>query len=154
MKAAWSNLRTGKQPRMVAARLSAALSGLARAVRGRRAAPTTQAAIDVAQSTLDLKLRHLPPAEIDAARFDLRTQQLRVDAAAHDLAGVTGDVAVLEWIRDRIAQTLSPSARSEVDARLRALRIATDAGNLPSAADHAARLAARLRDLTAPRHAG
>jgi hypothetical protein len=153
MKAAWSNLPTRKQPRMVAARLSAALSGLARAVRARRAAPTAQAAIDVAQSTLDLKLRHLPPAAIDAARFDLRTQQLRVDAAAHDLAGVTGDVAVLEWIRDRIAQTLSPSARSEVDARLRALRIATDAGNLPAAADHAARLAARLRDLAAPRHA-
>ena len=31
------------------------------------------AAIDVAQSTLDLELRYRPPAEIDLARFDLWT---------------------------------------------------------------------------------
>jgi len=61
---------------------------------------------------------------------------------------VTGDVAVLEWIRDRIAHTLEPAARSEINSRLRALRSATDAGNLPAAADHAARLGARLQDLT------
>jgi hypothetical protein len=72
---------------------------------------------------------------------------LRVDAAAKDLAGVTGDVAVLEWIRDRITERLGPAGKSEIDSRLRALRGATDAKNLRAAADHAARLGARLRTL-------
>jgi hypothetical protein len=57
-------------------------------------------------------------------------------------------VAVLEWIRDRIAHTLEAAGRSEINSRLRALRAATDARNLPAAADHAARLGARLRGLT------
>jgi hypothetical protein len=52
---------------------------------------------------------------------------------------------VLEWIRDRIAHTLDAAGRSELDSRLRALRTATDARNLPAAADHAARLGARFR---------
>jgi hypothetical protein len=68
-----------------------------------------------------------------------------VHAAAKDLAGVTGDVAVLEWIRDRFAQTLDPAHRRELDLRLRGLRTAADAKNLPAAADHAARLASLLR---------
>lgn len=81
------------------------------------------------------ELRYRPAAEIDQARFLLWTQQLRVDAAAKDLAGVTGDVAVLEWTRDRIAHTLDSADRSEINARLRALRAATDAGNPAAAAD-------------------
>jgi hypothetical protein len=72
---------------------------------------------------------------------------VRVHAAANDLAGVTGDVAVLEWIRDRILGTLDRVGRQEINARLRALRAATDARNLPAAADHAARLGARVRAL-------
>jgi len=56
---------------------------------------------------------------------------------------------VLEWIRDRFAQTLDPAGRADLDTRLRGLRIAADARNLPTAADHAARLAARLRQLGA-----
>jgi hypothetical protein len=54
-------------------------------------------------------------------------------------------VATLEWIRDRIPHTLAPAARRDLDARLHDLRAATDARNLSAAADHAARLAARLR---------
>ncbi len=140
-------VQTGKPPRLVAARMSDALTVLTRAVRGRKAERAAQAAIDIAQSTLDLELRYQPPAEIDAARFRLWTQQLRVDAAAKDLTGVTGDVAVLEWIRDRFANTLDPADRQDIDSGLRALRIASDVKNLPAAADHAARLASRLRVL-------
>jgi hypothetical protein len=124
------------------------LAALTRSVEAHRPVRTTQKAVDVAQSVLDLELRYRPPAEIDAARFTLWTQQLRIHAAAKDLAGVTGDVAVLEWIRDRIAHTLQAAGRSEINSRLRALRAATDARNLPAAADHAARLGPRLRDLT------
>lgn len=142
----WEALVGGKPPRMVADRMSEALTALAAAVRARKPGRVAQAAIDVAQSALDLELRHRPPAEIDAARFRLWTQQLRVDAAAKDLPGVTGDVAVLEWIRDRFASTLGAAGRRELDAGLRDLRTAADARNLPAAADQAARLAARLRD--------
>ena len=148
MNAAWAKLRAGNPPPMVAARLKKSLAALTRGVKAEKPGQAAQKAIDVAQSVFDLQLRYRPPAEIDAARFHLWTQQLRVDAAAKDLAGVTGDVAVLEWIRDRIAHTLEPAARSELNSRLRALRSATDAGNLPAAADHAARLGARLQDLT------
>jgi hypothetical protein len=147
MSRAWRKVRAGDPPAMVAARLSASLRALTRAVQARTPAATAQAAIDVGQPALDLELRHRPPAAIDAARFHLWTQQLRVDAAARDRGAVTGNVAVLEWIRDRIAGTLPPAARDEVDSRLRALRTASDARNLPAAADHAARLGARVRTL-------
>jgi hypothetical protein len=148
MNAAWTTLRAGNPPPMIAARLGENLAALTRSVTGQKPARTAQKAIDVTQSVLDLELRYRPPAEIDTARFYLWTQQLRVHAAAKDLAGVTGDVAVLEWIRDRISHTLDAAGRSEIDSRLRALRAATDARNLAAAADHAARMGARLRGLT------
>jgi hypothetical protein len=147
MNAAWKTLRAGKLPPMIAARLSEDMAALTRSVDAHKPARTSQKAIDVAQSVLDLELRYRPSAEIDAARFNLWTQQLRVDAAAKDLGGVTGDVAVLEWMRDRIAHTLQAGGRSEINSRLRTLRAATDARNLPAAADHAARLGARLRGI-------
>jgi len=120
---------------------------LARAVRARKAVGATQAAIDAGQSILDLRLRHRPPAEIDRARFELWTQQILVHAASRDSAGVSGDVATLEWIRDRIVQTLEPGELAELDTRLRALRTAADAKRLAAAADHAVRLGQRLRSL-------
>ena len=150
MGPAWDTLRTAtRPPPMIAVRLGDALHALTDAVKARRAAATSQAAVDVAQSVLDLALAYRPPAEIDARRFGLWSQQLRVDAAAKDLAGVTGDVAVLEWIRDRFAPTLDPVNQADLDTRLRGLRTAADAKNLATAADHAARLEARLRDLGA-----
>jgi hypothetical protein len=145
MTSAWSAHQAGNPPRMLADRLNEDLGSLTAAVRARNSGRVAQEAIDVAQSALDLELRYRPPAEIDAERFHLWTQQLRVHAAAGDAGGVAGAVAVLEWIRDRIARTLDPAGRVEIDSRLRALRAASDARNLPAAADHAARLGARFR---------
>ena len=145
MKAAWTSLQDQPQPPMIAAQLSSALDALSTAVAHHSAPRAEQEALDLSQSVLDLQLRYRPAAEIDAARFYLWTQQVRVHAAAQDLNGVTGDVAVLEWIRDRFIHTLQPSPRAEINARLAALRSAADARNLPAAADHAARLGARLR---------
>lgn len=147
MSKTWQTLQSSAQPPMIAARLNDALGTLTRAVLRRQPARTAQAAIRVAQSVLDLELRHRPVAEINTERFHLWTQQLRVDAADRNVAGVTGDVAVLEWIRDRFVQVLDPAGRQEIDSRLRDLRTAVDAGNLPAAADHAARLGARVRVL-------
>lgn len=149
MGADWRALRGESPPRMVAAQMDGALSELRRTVRAREAQRAAQAAIDAGQSALDLEMRHRPTAEIDAGRFHLRTQQLRVDAAAENGAAVAGDVAALEWIRDRVAHTLDCPARREIDARLVALRTASDTGNLEAAADHAARLGARVRKLAA-----
>jgi hypothetical protein len=148
LNAAWKTLLAAGQPRMIANRLTRNLAALTQAVRARQAGRASQSALDVAQSVLDLRLRYRPPAEVDADRFHLWTQQLRVDAAANHLAGVTGDVAVLEWIRDRFIHVLAPAGRGEVDSRLRDLRAAADARNLPAAGDHAARLGARVQDLT------
>jgi hypothetical protein len=145
MKAAWTSLQDQPQPPMIAARLSGSLDALSTAVADHSAPRAEQDSLDLSQSVLDLQLRYRPAAEVDAARFYLWTQQVRVHAAARDLNGVTGDVAVLEWIRDRFIQTLQPSARAEINARLAALRSAADARNLPAAADHAARLGERLR---------
>jgi hypothetical protein len=142
MSSAWKTVRARKQPPLVEARLSRQFAVLTRAVNGHKNRRAAQAAIDVAQSALDLELPYRPAAEIDRARFRLWTQQLRIDAATGDAAGVTGSVAVLEWIRERF------TADAEIDTRLRALRGAADAKNLTAAADHAARLAAQLRALT------
>ena len=147
MNAAWEVLRRQDPPAMVAARLSGSLATLARAVKAQKSARATQASIDAGQSILDLRLRHRPPAEIDRARFELWCQQVLVHAAGRDAGGVRGDVATLEWIRDRIAHTLEPGELAEVDTRLRATRTAADAARLAAAADHAVRLGQRLRSL-------
>jgi hypothetical protein len=148
MNADWQSARAKPQPPMVASRLSDVLAALTRAVHAHKPRRAEQSAADVAQSVLDLELRFRAPADVDVERFRLWTEQLRIDAAAKDLAGVIGSVAVLEWIRDRIANNrLGPAGHADIDARLRALRSAADAKNLPAAADHAARLAARLRAL-------
>jgi hypothetical protein len=147
MQREWTTLLTRGQPPLVASRLSDALARLAHGAKKRKVERIAQPSIDVAQSTLDLLMRYRPPVEINAARFRLWTQQLRIDAAAQSLAGVTGDVAVLEWIRDRFASALPANARADFDNRLRDLRAAVDAKNFPAAADHAARLASRLRVL-------
>jgi hypothetical protein len=148
MRSAWSALSARQQPPLIADRLRADMTALTRAVQDRKPGKAAQKSIDVAQSVLDLELRHRPRTEVDVERFHLWTQQLRVHAANKDLPGVTGAVATLEWIRDRVAHVLSAAGRREVDSRLRALRAASDAKNLPAAADHAARLGARLRALS------
>jgi hypothetical protein len=147
LRTGWGTVRTG-QPWRVAKRLDRDLAPFTAAVRHRRPHATTQRALKVAQSVLDLQLRYRSPTAVDTERFVLWTQQLRVHAAAGNRSGVTGDVAVLEWIRDRLTGSLSEAALEEVDTRLAALRIASDARNLPAAADHAARLASRIRMLS------
>jgi hypothetical protein len=141
--------RATPQPPRVVDSLRAASRALDAAVKRKNVAATEQRSIDVAQATIDLGARYLPPASTEVARFHLHTQQLRVDAAAHDAEGVTGEVAALEWVRDRIAGRLDPAGRVAVDNALRDLRTAADAKNLASAADHATRLASLLRNVSA-----
>jgi len=143
MEGLWDGLKANGYPAPVAGALDQALAHLTRAVRNENIAGASQAAVDVAQSALDLELLYRGNVELD--RFHLHSQQLRVHAAASDVPGVTGEVAVLEWIRDRITHSLTESARADLDAGLVALRGAADAGNVRSAADIAARTVAALR---------
>jgi hypothetical protein len=143
MRAAWSAVRREAPPPMVAARLRASLRALDAGARARKPVRTAQAAIDAAQSILDLRLLHRPAAEVDRERFELWCQQALLDATSRDRAAVRGDVAALEWILDRFAHRLANAA--EVEQRLRALRTAADAGWLVAAGDHAARLSGALR---------
>lgn len=140
----WAIARRG-QPWMVVRRAARTVAALEHDVRRHKAAALEQDTIDMQQSVLDLQLRYRDQAEIDAERFQLWTQQLRVHADAGDLAGVEGDVATLEWVRDRFAPYLHDTAAAEIAHRLDALRGAADARNLAAAADHAARLGARIR---------
>ena len=62
MDAAWTTLRTAtRPPPMIAARLGDAMHALTGAVKAHGAGGTGQAAIDVAQSVLDLTLAYRPP---------------------------------------------------------------------------------------------
>jgi hypothetical protein len=141
MRQAWSALRSGQQPPLIAAAIERTLARLARAVRHRQPLRTLTAALDLHESGLDLELRHRPRIGIDRDRMELWCQRLRADARARNPAAVSGDAATLEWIRDRLADPLPPG----LDGRLAQVRAAADAKRVQAAADHAARLIGILR---------
>jgi hypothetical protein len=91
-------------------------------VRVRDADQAATGAIDVGQAALDFELRYLSPDEIDLHRFELWARQTVVDAASGHLGDVSGDVASLEWTRDRIADRLDPADLSRINRELLALR--------------------------------
>jgi hypothetical protein len=137
-----------KQPSRVSTLLHEAVARLDKSVHGRRLIPAQQAAIDVAQSGIDLQARYLDPVDTEVARFHLHTQQLRVDALSKDKGRVAAEVAALEWINDRLAARMSAAERAMVDRGLAQLHVAADSGNLAAAADRAVRLAADVRNAT------
>ena len=130
---AWSALRDANAPPRLRARLEAAVGRLSDET-------TAAAALDVLDAGLDLMLQYRRPAAIDRARFALWARRLVVDAAARDGAGVRGDLATLEWIRDRFAHTLDPVARTRVDSSLVELRSLVNDEDLRGAADVATQL--------------
>jgi hypothetical protein len=146
MTTAWTTYRAGGDvPELLDAQMSRALAALAGdalvpAVNHRNISGTHKTAIDVAQASLDLQLRHHPPAEIDRTRFGLWVQQLLVDAAGDEPGPVAGDVTTLEWIWDRFAHTLDSSAAGDIEAQLGDLRAAADDEDLEAVADAAGQL--------------
>jgi len=143
MENLWQKLQAKDYPPRVVDTLNRALKTLKTAVAKESVAASSQAAIDVAQSALDLELLYL--GNVEADRFHLHAQQLRVHAAAKDRGGVSAEVATLEWIRDRLASSLTEARLADLDAELRALRGASSAANVQAAADIAARAAAQVR---------
>jgi len=122
MTRAWRTIQAGNVPPRVDARMSIALDRLVDAVASRDAALARHAALEVAQSSLDLQLRYRRPAEIDRARFELWARRLLLDAGAEDAAGVRGDLATLEWIRDRFVNEIDTIDVTRIDRHLLELR--------------------------------
>lgn len=154
MTDAWAAYQaSGGAPALLDAQMSHTLDALTGdalvpAVNHRNVIGTRKAAIDVAQASLDLQLRHRPAAEIDRARFGLWVQQALVDAAGDDPGPVLGDVTVLEWIWGRFAHNLNNSDVSAIEALLAGLRAAADDENLEAAAATATQLRDTLAALT------
>ena len=122
MDTAWRTYRsTGIPPRLVAPTTNA-LTTLRRQITSRNSVATRHAALQVLQACLDLQLRSRPQIEIDRARFDLWLRQLILDASVRDDAAVNGDIATLEWIRDRFARSLDAARLTRIDDLLKDLR--------------------------------
>jgi hypothetical protein len=101
-----------------------------------------EAAVKVAQASLDLQLQYRSPAEIDLARFGLWARQLVVDSSSDepDPGHIAADVTTLELIWDRIAHTLDDTAVSDIESQLADLRAAADSEDVVAAAEAASRL--------------
>src|SRR5215210_6609785 len=145
MNAAWKTYRRGKVPTKIEPRMNEALSALKAAVDVRDAGRTRQAAIDVAQWSLDLRLQYRPQTEIDLARMDLWAAQLTLDAAVGEAGAVGGDVFTIGYIRDRILNTLDGADVVRVDSEVQKLQVAAADGDLTAASDTAERLRDTLR---------
>ena len=145
MTSAWNTFRAGEVSERLGAQMREALHALATGVGARDSRKGAQAALDVANASLDLQLRYRPPVQINLARFELWTRQLLVDAAARNAAGVHGDVTTLAWIRDRIA--LDSADGNGIDDQLRYLRSVADTKEFEVAMVQAARLRGTLAGL-------
>ena len=69
-----------------------------------------------------IRLRYEPSAAIDLARFATLVHQIVVDAGAHDLGGIRGDVTTLEWIRARFAEATEKVDLIRINVHLIELR--------------------------------
>jgi hypothetical protein len=151
MTAAWESVRAGDVPIWLEPQMSGALDALADGVRSRRAPEARQAAIDVARWSLDLQLRHRPVTEIDLARFDLWAAQLLVDAAAGDAAAANGDFFSLDYIRDRIQQSLDEADLTRLNAELEELNGVVADEDLAAMASGAQQLRETVAAFMSPR---
>jgi hypothetical protein len=144
LRDAWAAYRrTGEVPRRLVAPTAGSIEALARAVAGRDRAEARHASLGVAQASLDLQLQYRPAAEVDLGRFDVWLRQVLVDAQRRDHGALLGDVATLEWIRDRVETALDRVELTRLDTLLKELR--TNSADEDYAA--ASETAAALRDL-------
>ena len=141
----WNAIRGHALPPLSVEQMNDAVVGLERAVKASEQSAISHAAVEVAQNAIDLGMRAWSVARVEAERFHLHAQRLRVSVAEADGAGVASDVASLEWISDRIVSSLSEGDQRELGAALTALRSAADSENLAATGDHAARVAAWVR---------
>ena len=153
LQQAWADYQTAADvvPPMLAVQMDRALRALAGdamvpAVDDHNVEGSVNAALDVAQASLDFQLRYRDQADVDRERFEFWTRQLAADASRLEAVPgfVAGDVATLEWIYDRFAHTLDEAAAGDVAGVLGELRTAAGEEDIEAAADGADRLLALL----------
>ena len=125
----WQDYPGDQVPPRIGTEMERALSALDAAISSRDETAAATAAIDVAQSALDLELRYGTPAEIDLARFELWAAQVVTDATAGDVGGVRSSVSTMEWTRDRFAETIDPADLVAIDTHMTVLRDTVAFGN-------------------------
>ena len=140
LRGIYSSFRGRNPPKKLDAQMSETLDLLAKGIKAHDAVAAAPAAFALALGVADLTLRYLPPAEVDRMRFELWARELAVDAAAEDSSAVAGDVATLEWLRDRLV--FSAAEVNRIEDQLRYLRAAADALDMTAAANAADRLRA------------
>jgi hypothetical protein len=145
--AAWDTLSAGEVPPYLKTETDRALAGVGAAVTARDQGKAATAAINVAQSALDLQLRYTPPTDIDRARFGLWARQILADARAGNTGGVRGDITTMEFVRDRFVDTLDQPDVISIDVSLMALRETVNDGDLPAAETEAQDLLDTLADI-------
>lgn len=139
MVTAWNTHQAGNVPIMLESQMSAALNTLVGAVNAQQTIEARLAALNVAQSSLDLQLQYRPPTEIDLARFRFLAKQVLVDVESDEPGAVKSDVVLLGLIRDRIVHTLNSAEAGNINALLEDLNAAAREEDLGAAAE-AARL--------------
>ncbi len=146
MTVAWNTYQANaKVPELLAAQMNQALAALAGnalvpAVTAQNPTGARKAALDVAQTSLDLEMQYRPLTEINLARFDLWVLQLLADVPSNEPSLIMGDVTVLEWMWDRVSHTVDASAAEQIMAHLENLRSAADNEDLSTASAEATRL--------------
>jgi len=144
---AWVTFSAGDVPPRLVKPTRVALEGLVTQIASRDRSATRSASIDAAYASNDLQLRYRSVTDIDTMRFELWIRRALVDATAGSRGGVRSDVVTLEWIRDRIAHTLDPVTRTQIDALVGELGTAVVDSDLAAAAATARALREVVADL-------
>ena len=145
---AWKAVSADPVPPYLDDEMQRALTNVDAAVQAGDTAKAGTAAIDVAQSAVDLQLRYRPQADIDQARFGLWARQIEVDAAAGNTSGVRGDITTLEFVRDRFAAGLEQPDVIGIDVHLMALRELLNDGDLAGVGSEAGDLLETLAGIS------
>jgi len=148
-KASWRAIDPLDVPRLVRPVLQRSLSGLGRAVETRDVRGSAQAAIDVARSALDLRLRYESPDAVDVERLDLWLAQMLLDAEYHDTKAVRGDFFAIDYVRDRIRAGTNEPSRTRLDTELESLLDAINEDDIAAVANVVVRLRTILGNMTA-----
>jgi hypothetical protein len=147
MTAEWESFKTGDVPPRLVRPTDRTLARLAHEVAARDRVGARHASVDVAYAGLDLQLRYRPVTEIDLARFGQWTRRTIVHATTGSLAGVTADLATMEWVRDRFVHTLDGVDVTRIDTHLGTLRDEVVDEDLAAATQTARSLRRLLGDL-------
>jgi hypothetical protein len=140
LTAAWDAYKSGDVPPLLESQIDEQIEALTSALSFQNPVDTQQAALDIERSALDLELQFRPPTDIDLARLEILAKQVLVDADDNEEADTAGDIATMEWVRNRFAHAIDSTLLGQIDGRVRDLRTAAVAEDLGAVSEAAAGL--------------